>query len=185
MDTRVDPELITNVRSLLALRRGDVTEDLVFTERVDIRLDGHANGPFVVGKRAMTFVVDEPPERAGRDTAPNPLAFFLGGAATCYLSHFMMLALEAGAPIDELTTSVRGRFDRRAIGGHLQRVVYDVAVSSPAEGPAIEEVARTAEKMCFAHNTLVKAGVDIMTRVVLNGGTLVELVADTTHMDSA
>ncbi len=179
----IEPELVENVRKVLSLREsaGDDGE-LVLNERIDIQLDGHGNGPFIVKKRQFSFVVDEPPLRAGRDTGPNPLAYFLGGAATCYLSHFMMQAIDRELPIDDLRTAARGRFDRRAIGGHLVKVVYDIDVQSPAEESQIIEVASRAEKMCYVHNTLVKAGVHVETKVSLNGEEIAVLIADTSHL---
>lgn len=182
-EPRIAPELVENVRRVLELRaEAEAEGGVVLNERVDIRLEGYGNGPFHVRKGDFEYIVDEPPIRAGRDTAPNPLAFFLGGAATCYLSHFMMQAISREMLIDDLEMTARGRFDRRAVGGHLQRVVYELRVESSADPEGVTEVAALAEKMCYAHNTLVKADVDIETRVILNGVQIAVLVADTSHL---
>lgn len=178
-----DPEQVENVRRVLELRaQAEQDGNVVLNERVDIRLEGTGNGPFSVKKGDFQYIVDEPPIRAGLDTAPNPLAFFLGGAATCYLSHFMMQAISREMLIDDLEMTARGRFDRRAVGGHLKRVVYDLRVETSAGPEQVTDVAARAEKMCYAHNTLVKAAVAIETRVILNGEQVAVLEADTSHM---
>ena len=182
-DFQLEPELVANVRRVLELREEAETRGgAILNERGDIRLDGRGNGPFIVTKEEFEFVVDEPPIRAGRNTGPNPLAFFVGGAATCYLSHFMMQTISREIPIDDLRMVARGRFDRRAVGGHLERLVYEIRLESPADPGDIADVATTAEKMCYAHNTLVKAGVEIATRVNLNGDEITVLHADTSHL---
>ena len=181
--SKLDPEQVEAVRTILELREEAGTKGLVLNERVDVRLDGPGNGPFVVTKRDFRFAVDEPPERAGRDTAPNPLAFFVAGAATCYLSHFMMQVISREIEIDDLRMTARGRFDRRAIGGHLTKLSYDLRVESATGQEAIAQAAARAEKMCYAHNTLVMAGVDVTTNVALNGQKVTRLVADTSHLD--
>lgn len=182
-ESRINPEHVASVRRVLDLRaQAELEGGVVLNERVDIRLEGNGNGPFHVAKGDFNYVVDEPAIRAGRDTAPNPLAYFLGGAATCYLSHFMMQAISREMLIDALEMTARGRFDRRAVGGHLQRVVYELRIETSARPDDVTEVAASAEKMCYAHNTLVKADVEIETRVILNGDEIVVLVADTSHL---
>ena len=180
---RVHPDLVENVRELFEMRKAaEGDEPQVLNERVDVVLEGVGNGPFRVKKRDFEFVVDEPPARAGTDEGPNPLAFFLGGAGTCYLSHFMLIAIRENIGVDSLKLVARAHFDRRLVGGILKDVIYDLRLESEAAPSDVEAVAREAEKACYAHNTLVSAGVELTTTVSLNGEALVTLVADTSHL---
>ncbi len=179
----IHPDLVENVRELFEMRKaaeGDKPQ--VLNERVDVVLEGIGNGPFKVKKRDFEFIVDEPAARAGTDQGANPLAYFLGGAGTCYLSHFMLIAIRDGIAIDSLKLVARARFDRRLVGGILKNVVYDLRLESEASSSDIERTAREAEKACYAHNTLVSAGVELTTKVSLNEQPVVTLVADTSHL---
>ncbi len=180
---RVHPDLVENVKALFEMRKaaeGDKPQ--VLNERVDVVLEGVGNGPYRVKKGDFEYVVDEPAGRAGTDEGPNPLAFFLGGAGTCYVSHFMLIAIREAIAIDSLKLVARAHFDRRLVGGILQDVIYDLRLESAASPSDIERVAREAEKACYAHNTLVSAGVELTTNVSLNGQPLVTLLADTSHL---
>jgi len=48
----------------------------------------------------------------------------------------------------------RGHFDRRAGGGAFKDMIHDIAIESPADEDQIREIAREAESVCYAHNTL-------------------------------
>lgn len=158
------------VRDLLRRRDAQAEEEFVFgAERVTIERVGEGNGPFRVRKRDFEFLVDEPPERGGTDSAPNPLAYFLAGAATCLLSHYMLCAIADDLRIDGLSLTARGRFNRRLTGGAFTEVVYDVKIESREERDAILRLAERAEEMCYAHNTLANAGVGLTQAVHLNG----------------
>ena len=52
-------------------------------DRVVVEWIGPGTAPFRVRKGGFEFVVDEPVQRGGTDTAPNPLAYFVAGAASC------------------------------------------------------------------------------------------------------
>ena len=64
--------------------------------------------------------------------------------------------------------AARGHFDRR-LGGSFTEVVYDLKLTSPSSKEEIARLSREAEEMCYAHNTLKKAGVKMVTNVFLNG----------------
>ena len=180
---QLDPEVVADVRALFAMRKkAEEEEPQTLNERVDVTLEGVGNGPFRVKKRDFSFYVDEPAQRAGTDQAPNPLAFFLSGAATCYLSHFMLISIRDELPVDALRMTARAHFDRRLLGGIMKDVIYDLKLESSAGGEAIEAVAREAEKACYAHNTLVAAGVELTTNVFLNSEKVCSFQADVSHL---
>ncbi len=94
----------------------------------------------------------------------------------------MLIAIREAIAIDSLKLVARAHFDRRLVGGILKDVIYDLQLESAATPANIEAVAREAEKACYAHNTLVSAGVELTTKVSLNGDVVVTLVADTSHL---
>lgn len=178
----IDQELVDNVKGVFATR-GEADKGPLFgAERVDITLEGPGNGPFRVRKREFEFIVDEPPLRGGTDQGPNPLAFLLAGSATCFLSHFMLVSIRDELKIDGLKLTARGHFDRRLIGGSFEDMIYDVKVRSRESAEDIAATAQFAEKSCYAHNTLVQAGVDLTINLELNGEHLLTLVAATDHL---
>jgi uncharacterized OsmC-like protein len=61
----------------------------------------------------------------------------------------------------------RGHFDRR-VGGAFTEMIYDIVIESPAPEDEVRALAREAESMCYAHNTLKKV-VRMETRLTLNG----------------
>ena len=138
-------------------------------ERVSIELEGSGNGPFKVRKRSFEYLVDEPAERGGQDTAPNPLAFFLGGAATCLLSHCMLNAIADGISFDAVRATALGHFDRVLFGGAFKDITYEIRLESSHDPEQIAALAEKAEAMCYAHNTLVNGGVRMTTKVHVNG----------------
>ena len=55
-----------------------------------------------------------------------------------------------------MKTVAHGHFDRRT-GGALNNMTYEISIESPANEDMIRLVAREAEAMCYAYNTLKKA----------------------------
>ena len=69
--------------------------------------------------------------------------------------------------LTSLKTAVRGHFERH-VGGAFKDIVYVIAIESSASADAISEIAREAELMCYAHNTLNNS-VRIQTNLMFNG----------------
>src|SRR3954469_18274710 len=91
--------------------------DAPAADRVVVDWIGPGTGPFRVRKRDFEFTVDEPLERGGADTAPNPLAFFLAGAASCLANHHVSLAIHDELNLTGLGIAAVGHFDRVLVGG--------------------------------------------------------------------
>ena len=140
-------------------------EFLFGSERVDLKRVSRLN--FEATKREFHFTVDEPAERGGTDRGPNPLAYFIAGAASCLMNQYAVLAIVREIPLEEMELTARGHFDRR-LGGAFKEVVYDLRVKSPASKDAILDMSREAERMCYVHNTLKRAGVRMVTNLFLN-----------------
>jgi uncharacterized OsmC-like protein len=141
-------------------------EFLLGSERIDLKMVSHLK--FEVRKRDFRFVVDEPAERGGTDEGPNPLAYFIAGAASCLASQYATLAIARDIPLDDIQLTARGHFDRRP-GGAFEEIIYDLKLESQASPPSIVDLSREAERMCYAHNTLKRGVVRMVTNLYLNG----------------
>jgi putative redox protein len=153
-------------KHLIKRHEANDKEFLFGAERVDLKRVDRLN--FEARKRDFTFFVDEPLERGGTDQAPNPLAYFMAGAASCLMNQYATAAIAKGISLDELEMTARGHFDRR-MGGAFEEMIYDVRISSKAPKSEIRKLSHEAEEMCYAHQTLLKAGVKMTTNIMLNG----------------
>jgi uncharacterized OsmC-like protein len=149
-------------------KREEANDDefLLGAERVDLRRIAHLQ--FEARKRNFTFCIDEPPERGGTDKGPNPLAYFVSGAASCLMNQYASLAISRDVPLEDMELTARAHFDRR-LGGAFEEIIYDLRLTSQASEKAIIDLSREAERMCYAHNTLKNAGVKMVTNLFLNG----------------
>lgn len=149
-------------------KRNEANDDefLFGSERVDLKRVSHLK--FEARKRDFRFYVDEPAERGGTDEAPNPLAYFMAGAASCLLNQFATLAVARDLPLEGIQLAARGHFDRR-LGGAFEEIVYDLRLESRASSESVIALSKEAERMCYAHNTLKRAGVRLVTNLYLNG----------------
>jgi len=161
-----DEQLIGNIKEHVRKRFEASDKEFLFVaERVDIRGVKHLK--FEARKRPFRFTIDEPPERGGTDEGPNLLAYFIAGAASCLMNQYAVLAIARDVPIDDLAVTARGHFDR-VLGGSFKEIIYDLRISSEASRETILDLSREAERMCYAHNTLSKAGVKMVTYLFLN-----------------
>ena len=135
------------------------------THRIDVQLIEQLRFEASFGN--FRFTIDEPPERGGTDTGLPPLSYFLAGAVSCLMAQYAKLAIAKNVPLTSMKTVARGHFDRRA-GGAFKDIIYEIAIVSPASADAIGDIAREAELLCYAHNTL-KNSVHMQTNLTLNG----------------
>ena len=162
-----DEKLTAIIKEHVRKRHEADDEKFLFgAERVDLRRVEHLK--VEVKKRDFTFYVDEPVERGGTDQGPNPLAYFIAGAASCLINQFLTDAIYRGVTLDDLEMAARGHFDRR-MGGAFKEIIYDLRLNSPSSKENILSLAREAEEMCYAHQTLKRAGVKMTTNIFLNG----------------
>lgn len=160
-----DEELVGVVKDYLRKRSEANDKEFLFAaERIDMKIVHQLT--FEAHRRQFSFFIDEPPERGGRDAGLNPLAYFIAGAASCLLNQFGMLAMGRDIPLQG-TLSAKATFERR-VGGSFNEIDYDIKLESSAPEPEIRDLARDALSMCYANNTLRKAGVKIVMNVSLN-----------------
>lgn len=162
-----EAELVGIIKEHIRKRNEANDKEFLFgSERVDLRRVSHLK--FEARKWNFKFVIDEPADRGGTDDGPNPLAYFIAGAASCLANQYATLAIARDIPLDDIQLTARGHFDRR-VGGAFEEVVYDLRLESPATPESIVALSKEAERMCYAHNTLKKAGVKMVTNLYLNG----------------
>jgi putative redox protein len=160
-------QLIETIREHVRKRHEANDEKFLFgAERVDLRRVEDLK--VEVKKRHFTFYVDEPIERGGTDQGPNPLAYFIAGAASCLINQFLTDAIFRGVTLEDVEMTARGHFDRR-IGGAFKEIIYDLRLTSHSSKEDVLSLAREAEEMCYAHQTLRRAGVKMTTNIFLNG----------------
>jgi len=160
-------QLIATIKEHVKKRHEANDEKFLFgAERVDLRRVDHLK--VEARKRHFVFYVDEPADRGGTDQGPNPLAYFIAGAASCLINQFLTDAIYRGVELEGVELSARGHFDRR-MGGAFNEIVYDLKLKSPSSKKDILSLANEAELMCYAHQTLKKAGVKMVTNISLNG----------------
>lgn len=158
------PDSAVAVRNEDSERRS-LSESRIGTQRIDIQLIEHLCFQASFGR--FSFTIDEPPERGGTDRGLPPLAYFVAGAASCLMTQYAKLAIAKSVPLASMKAVARGHFDRR-MGGAFTDMIYDITIESPATEDAIRGIAREAESMCYAHNTLEKT-VHMQTILTLNG----------------
>jgi uncharacterized OsmC-like protein len=158
------PDLVAVVKREDAERRG-LREPKIGTHRIDIELVEQLHLRASFGR--FSFTTDEPPERGGTDQGLPPLAHFVAGAASCLLTQYAKLAIAKDVQLETMKAVARGHFDRR-VGGAFTDIIYEIAIESTADEDTIRAIAREAELMCYAHNTL-KNVVRMHTHLTLNG----------------
>jgi uncharacterized OsmC-like protein len=162
-----DADLVTTIKEHVRKRHEAEDQEFLFgAERVDLKHLDHLT--MEARKRDFVFLVDEPAERGGVDKGPNPLAYFLAGAASCLMNQYATDAIYRNVKLVSFEITARGHFDRR-MGGAFSDIVYDLRISSPATKDEILALAKEAEEMCYAHQTLKKGGVKMESNIFLNG----------------
>jgi putative redox protein len=162
-----DEKLIATIKEHVKKRHEESDEEFLFgAERVDLKRVDHLK--LEASKRGFTFYVDEPVERGGTDTGPNPLAYFIAGAASCLINQFLTDAIYREVDLQNVEMTARGHFNRK-LGGSFSDIIYDLKLTSPSSKESILSLAKEAEEMCYAHQTLKKGGVKLTTNIFLNG----------------
>jgi uncharacterized OsmC-like protein len=161
---KVYPDLALVVKKEDGERRA-LGEPKIGTQRINVELVEQLR--FLASFGRFSFTIDEPPERGGTDAGLPPLAYFVAGAASCLLTQYAKLAIAKDIPLTSMKAVAHGHFDRR-VEGSFRDIIYEITIESSAGADVIREIAREAELMCYAHNTL-KNSVQMKTNLTLNG----------------
>lgn len=169
---------LTEEYRLAALKHREKTtsstdsEFLIGTTRLDIRLLENVRSE--ASMRHFKWISDEPAERGGGDTAPNPLSYFVSGLGFCQMVHFAGEAARNGLTLESLENTLRGKFDRGKEKRRFLEFIYDLKVESPDPPDKIKAMIETGEKFCFVSNTLARSA-KITGNIYLNGKILFTL----------
>lgn len=128
-----------------------------------------------------TLVCDEGAHMGGEDSAPPPLAFFLGGVVFCLMTKVPQYGNVLRVPIDGVRVRARWGMhtEGSAIAGTLRTdpigLDVTVEVDSPAAIDAVRRVVDTARRACHALQAMAQP---VPTRVTLQAG------ADVVELDA-
>jgi len=140
---------------------------------------------FVQYDRTFTFNGDEARERAGHETGPSPMRYFLSGIAFCLAGWYAKGSAVLDVPIDGLELDLRTLLDMRGehgFDGHPpnpQYLVVEVSVTSVAPPATVLEVIDWGGARCPL-SALVRTAIPVYERVILDG----ELIRDTVPVEA-
>ena len=101
-------------------------------------------------KRIHTFVIDEPTELLGEDTAGNPQEYLMGAMNACILNTYVIAAAMKGIKLERVEMETEGELDLRGFLGMDKNVIpgykelkYKVRLKGNGTSEQYEEVHRT------------------------------------------
>jgi uncharacterized OsmC-like protein len=136
---------------------------------------------FVQYDRTFTFNGDEALDRAGHETGPSPMRYFLSGIAFCLAGWYAKGSAVLDVPIDGLELDLRTLLDMRGehgFAGHPanpQYLVVEASVRSDAPVARILEVIDWGGARCPL-SVLVRAAIPVYERVILGGAVIRDTV---------
>jgi uncharacterized OsmC-like protein len=101
-------------------------------------------------KRIHTFVIDEPTELLGEDTAANPQEYLMGAMNACIINTYVIAAAMKGIRLEKVEMETEGELDLRGFLGMDKNVIpgykelkYKVRLKGNGTREQYEEVHRT------------------------------------------
>ena len=101
-------------------------------------------------KRIHTFVIDEPIELLGEDTAANPQEYLMGAMNACILNTYVIAAAMKGIKLEKVEMETEGELDLRGFLGIDKDVIpgykelkYKVRLKGNGTPEQYEEVHKT------------------------------------------
>jgi uncharacterized OsmC-like protein len=74
-------------------------------------------------KRIHTFVIDEPKELLGEDTAANPQEYLMGAMNACIMNTYVIAAAMKGIKLEEVEMEAEGELDLRGFLGIDENII--------------------------------------------------------------
>ena len=101
-------------------------------------------------KRVHTFVIDEPTELLGEDTAANPQEYLMGAMNACILNTYVIAAAMKGIRLEKVEMETEGELDLRGFLGIDKDIIpgykelrYKVRLKGNGTREQYEDVHRT------------------------------------------
>lgn len=148
------------------------------TIRTDLRNVEHLHHEAKL--REFTITIDEPQKNGGSNAGPNPLGYFLIGAAACFFNQIAKVTIMKSLKIDTLEMTARAHVDLAKVGGHFTDIIYDLRLTGSESKEKLVEMLREAEGMCFVHQTLKKV-IPMTANVSLNGDDIISHTVSPTN----
>lgn len=107
----------------------------------------------------FAMATDEGPYHGGARSAPPPLAYFITGLATCFLTQMRAFAASAGVRLDDIRVQARVEWQARLNGAapytaHGRAITLDMEIDSEADLDALRRLVRTASLACYVEAIL-------------------------------
>lgn len=133
--------------------------------------------------REFTVTIDEPQANGGTNSGPNPLGYFLIGAASCFFNQIAKITIIRGLKIDTLEMTAIMHLDLAKPGGHVTDMAYDLRLTGSETKEKLVGMLQEAEDGCFVHQTLKKA-MPITSNIRLNGiGLVTHTIGPEDHVE--
>lgn len=102
----------------------------------------------------FAMATDEGPYHGGARSAPPPLAYFITGLATCFLTQMRAFAPAAGVRLDRIAVTARVEWEAHLDGSgpytaHGRAIVMDMDLDSPASLDALKTLVGIASRACY------------------------------------
>lgn len=186
---RVDrARLLTNLTETVDRLGSDPSAGLVRPE-VTTRLVSNltAESVFTQYGKQFTFRCDEATSRAGDDSAPSPLRYFLSGLAFCQQVWYAKASAVVGVDLDDLTISVHAFMDMRGehrmgdVPPHPQWIAIQADVATLADPGRVLEVVDEANARCPLYS-LVAGAVPVYERIRHSGAVIRDTIPPETGL---
>lgn len=107
----------------------------------------------------FAMATDEGPYHGGARSAPPPLAYFVTGLATCFLTQLRAFAPAVGVALDDVTVQARVEWEAHldGAGPYVARgraITLDMDVASPADDEQLRALVRVASSACYVEALL-------------------------------
>ena len=124
----------------------------------------------------FAMATDEGPYHGGARSAPPPLAYFVTGLVTCFLTQMRAFAPTVGVVLDDITVHARVEWEAHLDGSapytaHGRAIFLDMEIDSAAGLDTLRELVGVASRACYVEALLAAPPRHRLER----GGHLIEM----------
>ncbi len=130
------------------------------------------------------FIVDEPPELGGKDSAANPVELVLVALGTCQEIMYAAYASVMDIQLDAVRVNARGYLDLKGLFGldpdippGYKRITFETEIESPADDEKLRKLIETVEGHCPVLDILCRAQ-SVSGKATANGRVLHNLATN-------
>lgn len=107
----------------------------------------------------FAMATDEGPYHGGARSAPPPLAYFVTGLATCFLTQMRAFAPMVGVVLNDITVQARVEWEAHLDGNapytaHGRAIFLDMEIDSPAGLDTLRALVGVASRACYVEALL-------------------------------